>query len=382
MYLDWNATTPPHPSVLAAWSAALSSGWANASSVHRAGQRARALLDAAREAVALLLGFEPGDVALTSGGTEANNLALLGLFPPGATGAVVVGGVEHPSVARAAASLAARGIAVEVAAPAPSGRVEPAAVARALAALPNVSGPRVVSLQSVNHETGVLQPVAEVAALAHRARALLHVDAVQGAGKLERSAWGDADLVTMAGHKIRGPKGTGAVAWRRGVRLVPVLAGGAQERGLRPGTQDAAAAAGLAVACRRAPEHRAATAAVAPLRDRLERELVDAGARLGIEVVRNGTAERVAHVSSLAFVGWRGAELCAALDLEGVAVSSGAACSAGTPEASAVVAAMAGAARAEATVRLSLGETTTAREVEVALEAFRRVLARGPAPER
>jgi cysteine desulfurase len=375
IYLDWNATTPPHPDVLAAMLRVWQQGWANPASVHGPGRRARAHVDHAREAVAALAGapFHPRDVVLTSGGTEANNLALAHVFAtPG--GALVTSRIEHPSVVRAAEALADRGVIVSWVAPEASGRIEPAAVAEAIDRAAKVAEVRLVTLQAVNHETGVIQPVAEVAEIAHARGARLHVDAVQALGRLDPASWRGADLLSVAAHKLRGPKGIGALIPRPGVALRPLLFGGAQERGLRPGTQDAAAAAGFAVAAERAVDGPLRYAAVAPLRDRLERELLRLAPQAPPQ--RNGDAARAPHVSNLSWPGWRGAELCAALDLEGVAVSSGSACAAGTAEPSPVIWAMVGEAHAASAVRASLGEDTTADDVEQTLVRWARIVAR------
>ncbi len=259
--------------------------------------------------------------------------------------------------------------------PEASGRVAPAAVAEAIDQARRSAEVRLVTLQAVNHETGVIQPVAEVAALAHACGARLHVDAVQAMGRLDPEAWRGADLLALAAHKLRGPKGIGALLPRPGIALRPLLFGGAQERGLRPGTQDAAAAAGFAVAAERAVEGPRRYAATAPLRDRLEAELAprSAGARAP-DPQRRGPARP--HVLNLSWPGWRGDELCAALDLEGVAVSSGSACAAGTAEPSPVLSAMVGEARAASAVRVSLGEETTAADVDEARARWARVVAR------
>jgi cysteine desulfurase len=379
VYLDWNATTPPLPEVLAAMQAAAAAAWANPASVHGPGRRARAEVERAREALAALLDapFEARDIVLTSGGTEANNLAIHHAFSEGAPGALVTSRLEHPSVVRAAEALAARGVTVAWAAPASTGQVTPESVAEAMDRAGRQAPVRLVSLQAVNHETGVIQPVEAVAELAHARRALLHVDAVQAVGRLPPSAWSGADLVSVAAHKIRGPKGIGAIATRPGVRLRPLLVGGAQERGLRPGTQDAAAAAGFGVAAERARDGGPARyARVRPLRDLLESELMRVGGRFGPAPVRNGEGARAPHVTNLSFPGLRGDELCAALDLEGVAVSSGAACSAGTAEPSPVLLAMVGAARASSAVRASLGEESSEAQVVTAVACLERVLAR------
>ncbi|MDC3958716.1 cysteine desulfurase family protein [Polyangium jinanense] len=381
VYLDWNATTPPHPDVVAAMVETATSSWGNPASVHGPGRRARSRVEDAREAVAALVGFDPRDVVLTSGGTEANNLALHHAFAAVSGGsaqpALVVSRIEHPSVVRFAEHLAARGVLVAWVEPEPSGRIAPEAVAEAMDRAASAGASvRLVALQAVNHETGVIQPVAAVASLCRSRGALLHVDAVQAVGKLPRSTFEGADLVSVAAHKIRGPKGIGALLTAPSVRLSRLLYGGSQERGLRPGTQDPVAAAGFAVAAERARRTPARYAELAPLRDRLQAELVRLGHEAGAEPLPNGDAERAPHVTNLSFPGWRGEELCAALDLERVAVSSGSACSAGTAEPSPVLAAMVGEARALAAVRISLGEETTADDVDEALARFARVLGR------
>jgi cysteine desulfurase len=388
IYLDWNATTPPHPDVLEAMREAALSAWANPASVHGPGRRARAHVERAREAVAALTGFDARDVVMTSGGTEANNLALAWAAgdaaakaeaPPG----LVVSRIEHPSIIRMVEALerAARIFWVE---PSFEGVVTVESVTAALDRAAREGGARLVVLQAVNHETGVIQPVAEVAAAAHARGALLHVDAVQAVGRLPPSTWSGADLVSVAAHKIRGPKGIGALVTRPGIRLRPVLLGGAQEKGLRPGTQDAASCAGFAVAAEHAMSGPARYELVRALRDRLEAELVRIGEELGAAPIRNGGEPRAPHISNLSWPGWRGDELCAALDLEGVAVSSGSACSAGTAEPSPVLRAMmaagagesAGEARALSAVRVSLGEETSLADVVEAVTRWRRVLVR------
>ncbi len=281
---------------------------------------------------------------------------------------------------RAAEHLEARGAVVEwKVQPEPSGRIAPDAVVEAMDRAAARAPVRLVALQAVNHETGVIQPVGAVAEVVHARGAVLHVDAVQAVGRLDPAAWEGADLVALAAHKIRGPKGIGALATRPGVRLRPVLRGGAQERGLRPGTQDPAACAGFAVAAQRARTTAPRYAALAGLRDRLEDELCALGLRFGGLPQRNGTAPRAPHVSNLSWPGWRGDELCAALDLEGIAVSSGSACSAGTAEASPVLLAMGDEVRARSAVRVSAGEETTDDDVDDALRRWARVLARGHA---
>lgn len=376
VYLDWNATAPPCAEAIEAMRAAMEVGWANPASVHGPGRRARAFVEDAREAVAALVGLDARDVLLVSGGTEANNLALALPFGERPGGAMVVSRIEHPSIVRTAEALERRGVRVAWVEPEASGAAPAAAFAEAVERLRAEVEVRLLVLQAVNHETGVVQPVAEVAAIARRCGALLHVDAVQAAGKLAPDAWGGADMVSVAAHKIRGPKGVGALCTRAGLKVNPLLFGGAQERGARPGTQDPAACAGLAAAARRAAGGGAAGsgadryAGIRALRDAIEVELVALGG------VVNGSGPRAPHVTNLSFAGWRGEELCAALDLEGVAVSSGSACSAGTSEPSPVLRAMLGPERAASAVRVSLGDATSRDDVERAVAAFRTVLAR------
>ncbi|MFO0617694.1 MAG: cysteine desulfurase family protein [Polyangiaceae bacterium] len=363
IYADWNATTPPHPEVLAAMRAASVDGWANPSSVHTPGRAARAHVEAARAAVGALLGFDPRDIVFTSGGTEANNLALRSLAAHAPAAAVVTSAVEHPSVLRAAEQLAREGRSVIVVGVTPDGTVDLAELARAFA-----RGPAVASIQLVNHETGILQPIAEIARLASAHGAPLHVDAVQGAGHLPPEAWAGAAAVTVTAHKLRGPKGIGAIAVRAPLRLRSMMWGGAQERGARPGTLDPIACAGFARAADLAREARGASGR--QVRDALEEGLVARGGRV------NGGAPRVGHVTNVSWAGWSGPEFVAALDLEGVAVSSGAACTAGTTDPSPVIAAMVGVARARSAVRFSLGPDADLDQVAEILQRVDRVLAR------
>ena len=213
----------------------------------------------------------------------------------------------------------------------------------------------------------------EVARLALQRDALLHVDAVQLVGKAQMPI--QPDSVAVAAHKIRGPKGIGALVTRPGVALAPLLRGGEQERGLRPGTADPIAAAGFACAAKRARSTPAHYQRLEPMRDRFEQRLMTLLAQHGT-VARNGTALRLPHVVNLSVGGWNGPELCAALDLEGIAISSGSACSAGTAEPSPVIEAMVGRERARSAIRISLGEATTEEELGAAYEAFERVINR------
>jgi cysteine desulfurase len=340
-YLDWNATTPPHPEVLAAMTHASAVAWGNPASVHGTGRRARLEVEELREALARALGVHARDVVLTSGGTEANNLALA--QAPG----LVTSRLEHPSVVRVADALAASGRPVRWLSVSPGGRLDSAELREACRDMPAGSW---VAVQAANHETGVLQPIAELALPVHEAGLRFHVDAVQAFGKVDCSALAAADSIAIASHKIRGPKGIGALAFR-GRAPKPLLLGGTQERGLRPGTVDAVAAAGFRAALRLAAEGPARWGRLAVLRDALEAALTPLA-------VVNGSAPRLPHVSNLSFSGQRGDELVAALDLYGVSVSSGSACAAGTAEASPVITAMGGRERALGALRISFGDAT------------------------
>jgi cysteine desulfurase len=362
IYLDWNATTPPHPEVLAEMAAVAERCWANPSSPHQAGRDARARIEEVRERIATYLSLHPRDVLFAGSGTEANNLALRG------AGALVLSRMEHPSVVRSAEQLEAAGGLVRWVQPPESGRLEAPAILAALSEVPQPMRPAcVVALAAANHETGVVQPVSEVAPAVRALGARLHCDAAQALGKLSPSEFSGADSYTLVGHKIRGPQGIAALAWR-GAGPRPVVLGGNQERGLRPGTQSAALVAGFGAAFRRLDPERHQRLAL--LRARLEGALVPPGRVNGAQAVR------LAHVSNLSFEGWSGERLVAALDLEGVCVSSGSACSVGTSQRSPVIEAMLGRARAEGAVRVSLGESTSEGDVEAAIATFIRVLGR------
>jgi cysteine desulfurase len=233
--------------------------------------------------------------------------------------------------------------------------------------LPHVAG-AVVAVAAANHETGVLQPVAEIASITHQLGARLHVDAVQGVGKVAACDLSGADTFSLAAHKLRGPKGIGALVHRPERAPKPLLLGGSQERGRRPGTVDPVAAAGFRVAAQWASAAADRVIGLALRRDRLESALVGWGALV------NGEGDRLPHVSNVSLPGRAGDELVAALDLLGVAISSGSACSAGTTEASPIITSMLGVERARPAIRISLGDATSDADVDVALEALSRAL--------
>lgn len=368
IYLDWNATTPPLPEVVASMGAALRDAWGNPSSTHGHGAAARRHVEAARQAVADLAGVDPRDVLLVSGGTEANNLALRSHVRRVKNAVLVTSELEHPSVAKTAAALAAEGVCRVIWLRAEAnGQI---ALADLEAALQHLGPEALVAVQAINHETGVVQPLGEVFRLARAREARVHVDAVQAFGRT-RDTWIEADTRALAGHKLRGPKGIGALLLRPGGTVLPSMHGGSQERGLRAGTVDPAACAGLAVAARHALEGPDRYARLVPLRDRLQDALVQLapGSRIaGLE------APRAPHVVSWVLPGVVGPELVAALSLEGLSVSAGSACSAGTVEPSPVLSAMYGPALGRSAVRFSLGEGTAAGDVDAALAVVARVL--------
>lgn len=340
---------------------AAASGWGNPASVHGPGRRARALVEDARSAVAALCGRDARDVVFTSGGTEANNLALSGAR------CIVTSRLEHPSIVRVAEAAAGRGVPVRWIRVGERGLVEPDALVESLAGAPDGA---IIALSAVNHETGVIAPLAELARVVLRTGATLHVDAIQAVGRLPPELWQWGSTLSVAAHKIRGPKGVGALVAEPGRVPTPVLLGGSQERGLRPGTVDAVGLTGFRAAAERAIGGAERYARVEPLRARIEREL-ERAAR-----VNGAGAPRAPHVTNLSFPDVRGDELAAALDLEGISVSSGSACSAGTTEASPVIFAMFGAERARSALRVSLGEDTSQDDVDRLLDVLPKLLAR------
>lgn len=354
-YLDHNASSPLRPEARAAMIEALALA-GNASSVHAEGRAARKALEDAREAVAAAVGVRPAMVVFTSGGTEANAHALRirGIDRH------IVSAVEHPSVM---AAVEQTGLPVSIAPVHADGQIDLAALEAMLA---ECEGRALVSLMLANNETGVIQPVAEAAAIAHRHGALVHVDAAQGLGRMPvRFAMLGADVMTLSAHKCGGPKGAGAVVVGDGVALDPLLPG-VQELRRRGGSENVAAVAGFGAAARLAAEDD--TARLAALRDRLEDEL----RRLAPGVVFFGEgAPRLCNTTSFALEGLGAETALMALDLDGVAVSSGSACSSGKVARSAVLAAMGVPfSLAEGALRVSLGWSTTVEDIARFLGAF------------
>ena len=364
IYLDYNATTPLRPEALAAL-AAVAAETGNASSVHRFGQRARARVEDAREAVAALVGAAPSEIIFTSGATEANNLALLGA----GRARVLVSDIEHDSVL--AAAPAAERIPVG-----PDGVVRLEALAALLAA---DRRPALVAVMLANNETGVVQPLAELVRLAHAHGALVHADAVQAAGKIatDFAALG-VDSLALSAHKLGGPQGVGALVVRTGLAFGPGLRGGGQERGLRAGTETVAGIAGFAAAAAAARQGLPGYGRISLMRDRLE---ADIGERSPATRFFGRERTRLANTACFTMPGVASETQVIALDLAGIAVSAGSACSSGKVRPSHVLRAM-GASEADSAsaIRVSLGWRTTDEEIERFIAAWGELYNRLGAP--
>jgi cysteine desulfurase len=352
-YLDWNATAPLRPEVAATMTEALAR-CGNPSSVHRFGRDARRALEAARTQAAALVGAPPASIVFTSGGTEANQLALRGI----AGRRVLISAIEHDSV-RQATSAAIAPVTAD-------GVIDLAALERLLAAEPQ---PALVSLMLANNETGVIQPVAEAARLAHRHGALLHCDAVQAVGKLPLDLrWLGADLLTFSAHKLGGPQGVGALVVAPEIPLTALLTGGGQERGRRAGTENLPGIVGFGAACAIAAADLDNFAAVARLRDAAERRLMGIASEARIY---GATATRLPNTLCLAMPGVPAATQVMALDLAGVMVSAGSACSSGKVRRSHVLEAMGvPAGEAECAIRISLGCGSDRADIDQLVEAW------------
>lgn len=368
IYLDHNATTPLDPLVVDRMTQALRDVWGNASSVHHFGQQAKAALDEARGTVATLLGAEASEVVFTCGGTESDNIAIRGAaeaLEAGGRRHLITSAIEHEAVLATVRALARRGARVTILPVDASGIVSPDRLREAM-----TDDTALVSVMHANNEIGTVQPIAELAAIAHERGALFHTDAVQSAGKLplDVRALG-VDMLSIAGHKFYGPKGTGALWLKRGVRLVPPMTGGRQERNRRAGTENVPALVGLGVAADVARQKLAGEAArLAGLRDRLE-----AGILAGVAgSERNGAAApRVPNTTNISVDGIESESLLIGLDLAGIAVSSGSACSSGTLEPSHVLKAMGlSHGRTLGSIRFSLGASNTEADIDRVIEVL------------
>ncbi|MGB9334952.1 MAG: cysteine desulfurase family protein [Candidatus Acidiferrales bacterium] len=372
VYLDYNATTPMAPEVLDAMMPYFSERFANASSIHSEGQRARYAVEGARESVAGLIGAKSAEIVFTSGGTEADNLAIFGaIAAAGATNAegkrhVITSAIEHHAVLNACQKLERDGVEVTYVGAGADGIVDAEEVRRALR--PSTI---LISIMHANNELGTIQPIAAIGEIAREAGVAFHTDAVQAVGKLPVDVGRlGVNLLSLSAHKIYGPKGIGALYVKTGTRLEPMFFGGHHERDRRPGTENVAGIVGLGRAAESARALLSESAArIAGLRDRFESRILEMVPQCRVNGDRS---RRVANTTNITFAGAEGESLVIALDLRGVACSTGAACSSGAVEPSHVLTAI-GLTPEEgrSSVRFSLGRTTLDAEIDFAVNAVR-----------
>ncbi len=362
IYFDHNATTPVDPAVAEKVARVMTDTFGNASSVHHFGQQAKAVLDEARSAVARLIAAEPSEIVFTSGGTESDNFALRGVaeaLEPTGRRHLIASSIEHEAVLVTLRALARRGWRTTLLPVDRSGIVKPEALAAAL-----TDDTAVVSVMHANNEIGTIQPIAELSRLAHERGALFHTDAVQSIGKIpvDVRALG-VDLLSLSGHKFNGPKGVGALWIKRGARVTSVMTGGKHERSRRAGTENVAGIAGLGVAAELAAKKLTTESVrLCELRNRLEESVLAKVSGTAINGVRE---PRVPNTTNIGFDAVEAESLLIALDLEGVAVSTGLACSSGTLEPSHVLRAMGlPTPRTQNSIRMSLGAGNTEAEVD------------------
>ena len=360
IYLDHNATTPIEPAVAEAMDDALRNCFGNPSSVHAYGQTAKAALDEGRSAVSNLINGQPSEVLFTGSGTEADNLALRGIaaaVQPGKKNHLVTSTIEHEAVLNTLKALSDSGWTTSLLPVDATGIVDPTSLKQVI-----TDKTALVSVMHANNEIGTIQPISELAAIAHQHGATFHTDAVQTAGKypINVSTLG-VDLLSISGHKFNGPKGVGALWVRRGTRLVSTITGGGQEKNRRAGTENVPAIVGLGVAARLARkrlEHQCNT--IGTLRDKLESGILSDVPNTFV----NGPSNRVPNTTNISFTGVEAESLLIALDLAGIAVSTGSACSSGTLQASHVLKAMGlSTHRAQNSIRFSLGLNNTDSDV-------------------
>ena len=368
IYLDHNATTPLHPLVADRMAQAMREVWGNASSVHHFGQQAKAALDDARGAIATLVGADAAEIVFTAGGTESDNLAIRGAaeaLEAAGRKHLITTAIEHEAVLNTMKSLARRGWRVTTLPVDATGIVSPDRLREVI-----TDDTALVSVMHANNEIGTIQPVAEFAAIAHEHGALVHSDAVQTAGKLPVNVRElGVDLLTIAGHKFYGPKGTGALWIRRGVRLLSPLTGGRQERNRRAGTENVPALVGLGVAADAAGRTLAVEGErLAALRDRLEAGIL---ATIPFSARNGAPAPRVPNTSNISIERIESESVLIGLDLAGIAVSSGSACSSGTLEPSHVLKAMGlPHLRTLGSIRFSLGASNTEADIDRVIEVL------------
>ena len=370
VYLDNNATTPVLPEVFETMQAYFGERFGNASSIHHHGQETRAAVERARESVAALLGGGASEIVFTSGGTEGDNLAIFGLTRPGQH--VISSTVEHHAVLNSCRHLEASGCEVTYVPVNGQGQVDPDDVCRALR--PNTG---LITIMMANNETGVLQPVEEISRIAAEADVYFHTDAVQAAGKVAINVKRiECDLLSISGHKMNAPQGVGALYVRKGTTLRPMLFGGSHERSRRAGTENVPGIVALGKAAELAREafSRGDLEQMSRMRDRLEQTILS---QVESTSVNGQGAPRVPNTSSIFFECIEGEALVIALDLKGVAVSTGAACSSGAIEPSHVLTAMGmSPERARGSLRFSLGKQNTPEDVEFALSLISPTVAR------
>jgi cysteine desulfurase len=378
--MDANATTPLLPEVFEAMRPFWMEHYGNASSIHQHGQHARGAVEQARTQVARFLRCLNSEIVFTSGGTESDNLALFGVLSPESTHGepahLITTTIEHHAVLHAAEALEKTGVEVTFLPCNAQGLIEPAALQAAIR--PNT---KLVSIMFANNETGVIQPIAELAAIAHAAGALFHTDAVQASAKLPLDLSADGplkhvDLLTLSGHKIYAPKGIGVLFVRKNVRLAPMLHGGTHERQRRAGTENVACIAGLGKAAELANIWLTTEgpADLTALRDRFEQGIL---AQIDDTGINGAGAPRVSNTSNIFFNHLEAEALVIALDLKGLSVSGGSACQSGAAEPSHVLTAMGlTPARARASIRFSLSRLTTAEEIDEALKLIPAAVAR------
>jgi cysteine desulfurase len=372
VYFDHNATTPVALPVIDRMTEILRDEFGNASSIHRFGQRAKAILDEARTAVADLIKADPSEVVFTSGGTEADNFAIRGVaeaLEPTGRRHLIASSIEHEAVLNTFKALTRRGWTTTLLPVDESGIVAPAALEAAV-----TDKTALVSVMHANNEIGTIQPIAELAAIAHARGALFHTDAVQSVAKIPIDARGlGIDLLSLSAHKFNGPKGAGALWIKRGTRITATMTGGKHERNRRAGTENVPAIAGLGVAATLASAKLTLEGQrIGALRDRLERDIL---ARVPHTAVNGALDRRVPNTTNISFEGVEAESLLIALDLEGIAVSTGSACSSGTLEPSHVLRAMGLAShRTQNSIRLSLGAGNTDAEIDYLLEKLPKVV--------
>ena len=365
-YFDHNATTPVSLEVVEALVPALLEVYGNASSIHHSGQIAKQRLEMARRQTASLLNCDPKELVFLSGGTEADNLAILGTVrnQAGRSKHVITTSIEHPAVRNTCAELEREGVAVTCVQVGSAGIVDPSEIRQALR--PDTI---LISVMHANNETGVIQPIPEIAEIAREAGVLFHVDGVQAAGKISVDLEAlQVDLYSMSGHKLYAPKGVGALYVRQGTPLRSIQFGGRHERERRPGTENVPGAVALGKACEAASENLARESArLAVLRDRLETGIVD---RIPSSGVNGGRSPRTPNTTNIYFDGVEGEAIVISLDLKGFAVSSGSACSSGAVEPSHVLLSMGlPPDRARASLRFSLGRSNTEEQVDALIDA-------------